>query len=80
MEETVTLKNLLLHAKRYGTEGILDHARELDWSRTELVELLKGLDELTSRKPVLPVTYKRKRLTPEQRIDRYLGDEEEGTA
>jgi hypothetical protein len=67
-----TVANLLRHAERFGCEGVLEAGVDLDLPREQLIELLAGLDAIAARDNWTP----RRRLTPETRVRRILGEPE----
>ena len=68
------LERLQHHAKRYGTEGIMQAGVEFDLTQKELVQLQKYVDEVNAqRNKYAP----KPRVSAEVRVKRLLGIEEE---
>lgn len=68
---------LARHARRYGTDCIMDTAVEFGFAHGELCSLLVVCDEVDRKAVRFP---KKHRLTVEQRVDRLLGIEDEKEA
>jgi hypothetical protein len=67
-----TLQNLKKHAKRFGSDGVMEAAVESGLPFEELVELQKHIDALHAEDKWA----KKPRLTAETRVKRMLGIEE----
>ena len=71
------------HAKRFGTESILEAASQAGLQLGELVALQVELDAIQAAKhDQFGATAKKHRLSAERRVKRYLGieDDQEETA
>ena len=73
----MTVEQLEHHARRFGTEGVMDVALRARLSFEGLVRLQTTLDEIDAAARRYP---KRTRKTPEQKVRKLLGIEEETSA
>lgn len=78
MKET-TVETLTKHASRFGCEGVMDAAMDVNLYFSDLVQLQKNLDEIEASRTRF---HKPPRLSAETRVKRLLGieDEEEGAS
>jgi hypothetical protein len=75
------VKSLQKHARKYGSDGVMEHAIELKLSFQSLVLLQKTCDEADDRRTP-KILRKKRRLSVETRVKRLLGieeDSQEGT-
>lgn len=75
------ISQLKKHARRFGTESVMDAAVEVGLTLEQLIELQKFVDEVDdeaarARRFHRP---KKRKLTAEQRVKRLLGIEEDET-
>ena len=71
----MTADSLAKHARRFGTEGVIETALEARLPFQELVRLQTDLDEIDSTRRF----HKKPRKTAEERIKKLLGIEEEAS-
>lgn len=71
----MTVDQLVRHARRFGTEGVIDAAVDGHLPFEELVRLQEHLDEIDQEKRGR--RYVKPRKTAEQRIKKLLGIEED---
>jgi hypothetical protein len=70
------LDGLKLHAKRYGTDGVMQAGVELDLTYAQLCQLQTHIDGIVAQNKYA----KKTRLSVETRVNRLLGIEEEDEA
>lgn len=75
-----TLAEFQAHAKKYGTESVMEVAIEAGLSHDQLCSLLKTCDDVEAKAAKRFQTPRKRRLTVKQRVDRLLGLEEDGSA
>ena len=73
---SVTEATLTKHARRFGSEGVMEAALDAQLPFEEMVRLQTVLDEIDSQQR----GYRKPRLTAETRVKRLLGIEEEKDA
>lgn len=79
----LTVEQLLSHAKKFGSEGVIETAMDAKFSFEQLVRLLTGLDKVDKERDAARVarghysTWKKPRKSAEDRVKRLLGIEEE---
>lgn len=75
------VKRFAAHARRHGTEEVLEAGSQAGLTLAQLVELQKELDKIVDAKcDQFGTTAKKRRLSAEARVKRHLGIEDDVAA